>query len=161
MLLHFCEWLEHLPFIVAISSSVVLSAIVEVAHYAGFFLLVGSIAIVDLRVLGLAARRQTPAALASQLFPWMCTGLVSAFPSGFIMFAGDASDFARAKWFGIKMLVLLAALVAGIIVQWGVPRWDRAPSMPAGAKLVAFVSLALWISAILVAVEVPAISGVG
>jgi len=161
MLLHLCEWLEHLPWVVAISSSVVLSAIVEVAHYAGFFLLVGSIAILDLRVLGLAARRETPASMASQLFPWMCTGLVSAFLSGFLMFAGDASDFARAKWFGIKMLVILGALVAGITVQWNVSRSDGAASPSAWIKTVAFLSLALWIGAILTAVEVPAISGVG
>ena len=161
MLFHLCEWLERLPWIVAVSNSVVLSAIVEVAHYAGFFLLVGSIAVLDLRVLGLAARRATPASLASQLFPWMCTGLVSAFLSGFLMFAGDASDFARAKWFGIKMLVVLGALVAGIIVQWSVSRSDGAASPGAWIKPVAFLSLALWIGAILVAVEVPAISGVG
>lgn len=161
MLLHFCEWLEHNSWIVAINSSVVLSAILEVAHYAGFFLLVGSIAIVDLRVLGLAARRQTAASLAEQLFPWMWTGMVSAFLSGFLMFAGDATDFSHASIFGVKMLVVFLALVVGIIVQWSVPRWDRAPSMPMGARLVAFISLALWIGAILAAVEVPAISGVG
>ena len=161
MLLHLCEWLEQVSWIVAINSSVVLATIVEFAHYTGFFLLVGSIAILDLRVLGLAARRQSAASLASQLFPWMCTGLVSAFLSGFIMFAGDATAFARAAIFGVKILVVLLAVVAGIIVQWNVPRWDRAPSMSIGAKLLAFISLALWIGAILAAVEVPAISGIG
>lgn len=161
MLLHLCEWLENNSWIVAINSSVVLSAILEVAHYAGFFVLVGSIAIVDLRVLGLAARRQTAASLAEQLFPWMWTGLISAFLSGFLMFAGDATDFARASIFGLKMLVIFLALVAGIIVQWSVPRWDRGPSMPIAARVLALVSLALWIGAILAAVEVPAISGVG
>lgn len=161
MLLHLGEWLEHNSWIVAINSSVVLSAILEVAHYGGFFLLVGSIAIVDLRILGLAARRQTAASLAEQLFPWMWTGLVSAFLSGFIMFAGDATDFSRATVFRLKILVVLLALVMAVVVQRSVPRWDRAPSMPVGARVVAFVSLALWIGAILAAVEVPAISGIG
>lgn len=161
MLLHLSEWLEHNSWIVAINSSVVLSAILEVAHYGGFFLLVGSIAIVDLRILGLAARRHTAASLAEQLFPWMWTGLVSAFLSGFIMFAGDATDFSRATVFRLKILVVLLALVMAIVVQRSVPRWDRAPSMPVGARVVAFVSLALWIGAILAAVEVPAISGIG
>lgn len=161
MLLHLGEWLEHNSWIVAINSSVVLSAILEVAHYGGFFLLVGSIAIVDLRILGLAARRHTAASLAEQLFPWMWTGLVSAFLSGFIMFAGDATDFSRATVFRLKILVVLLAVVMAIVVQWSVPRWDRAPSMPVGARVVAFVSLALWIGAILAAVEVPAISGIG
>lgn len=161
MLHHLCEWLEHNSWIIAINSSVVLSAILEVAHYGGFFLLVGSIAIVDLRVLGLAGRRQTAAALAGQLFPWMWTGLVFAFLSGFIMFAGDATDFSRATVFRVKLLVVLFAVILGVIVQWNVPRWDRSPAMPIAARLMALVSLALWIGAILVAVEVPAISGIG
>ena len=161
MLLHLGEWLEHNSWIVAINSSVVLSTILEVAHYAGFFLLVGSIAIVDLRVLGVATRRQTATSLAEELFPWMCTGFISALLSGFIMFAGDATDFSAASIFRVKMLAVLLALAAGIIVQWSVRKWERAPSMPIGARLMAFISLALWIGAILVAVEVPAISGVG
>jgi hypothetical protein len=161
MLLHLGEWLEHNSWIVAINSSVVLSAILEVAHYAGFFLLVGSIAIVDLRVLGVAARRQTATSVAEELFPWMWTGVASAFLSGFLMFAGDATDFSGAWIFCVKMLVVLLALAAGIVVQRSVPKWDRAPSMPISARLMAFVSLALWIGAILIAVEVPAISGVG
>jgi hypothetical protein len=161
MLLHLCQWLENNSWIVAINSSVVWSTVIAVAHYVGFFMLVGSIAVVDLRVLGLAARRQTPASLAAQLFPWMWTGLILAFLSGFVMFAGDATNISRASIFGVKLLVVLVALLLGIVVQWGVPRWDRLPAVPIAAKVVAFVSLALWIAAILVAVEVPAISGIG
>ncbi len=45
-MLHFCAWLQNNSLLVAINSSIVLSAMMEVAHYAGFFLLVGTIAIV-------------------------------------------------------------------------------------------------------------------
>jgi len=160
-MLQFCEWLEHNSWIVWVDSSVVLSLILEILHYSGFFLLVGATAIVDLRVMGLAARRRTPAEVANQLFPWMWAGLVMVVFSGFFMFAGDAGDFYRAITFRIKILVVLVALAFGLIVRGRVPRWSELPSIPAGAKTVAFLSLALWIGAILIAVEVPAISGVG
>ena len=160
-MLHFCAWLQNNSLLVAINSSIVLSAMMEVAHYAGFFLLVGTIAIVDLRVLGIAGRGQNVGTLGAQLFPWMWAGLASAFLSGFVMFSGDAADFYLASVFRIKIAVILLAVIFGIIVQWGARRWGQLPSVPVSAKILAFVSLVLWIGAILASVEVPAISGVG
>lgn len=143
------------------NSSVAVSSFFEVCHYLGFFLVVGSIALVDLRVLGVAGRGQTATAMAEQLFPWMWTGLAFVCVSGFVMFAGDATDFYDASLFRVKMLALLAALVVGIFVQRQVPRWDRRPSMSLVAKSVALLSLLLWIATILAALEVSAINGVG
>jgi hypothetical protein len=160
-MMHFCQALQNNSWIIALNSSIVISSIFELFHYAGFFLLVGSIALVDLRVLGVAGRSQTATAMSEQLFPWMWTGLIFACVSGFLMFAGDATDFYGASLFRVKMLVLLAALAVGIFVQWQVPRWDRRPAMSLGAKSVAFVSLLLWVATILAALEVSAINGVG
>lgn len=160
-MLHFCAWLQNNPLLVAINSSIVLSAIMEVAHYAGFFLLVGTIAIVDLRVLGIAGRGQNVGTLGAQLFPWMWLGLVFAFLSGFVMFSGDAADFYLASVFRLKIAVILLAVIFGIIVQSKSSKWGQLPSIPVSAKILALVSLVLWIGAILTSVEVPAISGVG
>jgi len=158
---HFCEALQQNSWIIALNSSVAITTFFELCHYAGFFLLVGSIALVDLRVLGIAGRGQTATAMAEQLFPWMWTGLILATVSGFLMFAGDAIDFYHASLFQTKMVVLLAALLVGIIVQWQVPRWERRGPMSLGAKSVALLSLLLWIGTILAALEVAAINGVG
>ncbi len=160
-MLHFCAWLQNNSLLVAFNSSIVLSAMMEVAHYAGFFLLVGTIAIVDLRVLGVAGRGQNVGTLGAQLFPWMWVGLASAFLSGFVMFSGDAADFYLASVFRMKIAVVLLAVIFGIIVQWNAPKWGQLPSIPVSAKILALVSLVLWIGAILASVEVPAISGVG
>ena len=160
-MLHFCEWLAKNPWIVAIDSSVVISLILEILHYSGFFLLVGATAIVDLRVMGLAARRRTPIEVANQLFPWMWTGLCMAALSGFFMFAGDAVDFYLAPCFRTKILVVSLAVVLGLVVSWIVPRLDRSSSISLWSKIVALLSLALWIGAILASVEVPARCGVG
>lgn len=161
MFLHFCTWLQHNSIILALDNSVVLYALLAILHYTGFFLLVGTIAIVDLRIIGVAGRGQDVTSLGKQLFPWMWTGLIFAFISGFLMFAGDATDFALASVFQIKVGVILLAILFGVIVQWNVPKWGAMPSIPASAKLLAIVSLVLWIGAILAAVEVPALSGVG
>ncbi len=153
--------LQHNSWVVAVNSSGWMSAILEVTHYFSFFLLVGSIAIVDLRIIGVAGRRQSARQLAEQGFPWIWTGLGLAVLSGFIMFAGDATEYLHNSVFHKKLFVILLAGVFGVVVQRNVPKWDRLPAIPAWAKFVAIVSLALWVEAILMGVDVPEITGVG
>ena len=155
-MLRLCEWLEQIPWIVTITNSAILISLVWLVHYFGFFLLIGTTAVVDLRVLGVAARNKELAPLAGQLFPLAWTGLGMVIASGFIMFAGQATTFYPTAVFRIKMGMVLLALGFGVIVQRKLPVWDRAPSVPAAAKWLAFVSLALWIGAILAGLEVPA-----
>ncbi len=143
------------------NSSAWVSSVLEVVHYFSFFVLVGATAIVDLRIMGVAGRRQSAARLAEQAFPWIWTGLCFAVLSGFIMFAGQATDYLHNSIFHRKLLVILLATIFGAWVQRGVAKWDQSKSMPAWAKVVALVSLALWVGAILMGVDVPAITGVG
>ena len=152
----FCEWLEQIPWIVTITNSAVLISLVWLVHYIGFFLLVGTTAVVDLRILGAAARNQKLAPLAGQLFPFAWTGLGMVIASGFIMFAGQATTFYPTAVFRIKMGIVLLAFLVGVIVQRKSLFWGLAPSVPAAAKWLAFASLALWIGAILAGLEVPA-----
>jgi|SRR5271154_217558 hypothetical protein len=157
----FCNWLTHTWLIAWVSNSVVISTLIELTHYVSLFLLVGSIALVDLRILGIAARRRSVTQLADELFPWMWTGLALNFLSGFLLFAGDAATFWVNWVFHIKLTVILVAVIFGIIVQWNARRWGQLPSISIGAKFLALVSLLLWIGSILASVEVPALTSVG
>src|SRR5580704_23381 len=93
LLIHFCALLEHNSIIVALSDSVVFYELLELLHFTGFFLLVGTIAILDLRAMGVASRKQGLAALAKQLFPWMWLGLLLTLASGFLMFPRDGVEW--------------------------------------------------------------------
>jgi hypothetical protein len=59
------------------------------------------------------------------------------------------------------MSVILLAIVFTIIVQRKAAKWDRSVGIQTLSKLAAFASLVLWIGAILAAVEIAAISGLG
>ena len=155
------EALQDNSLIVTLNSVGWMAATLEIVHYFGMFVLVGSIAIVDLRVMGLAGQQQSATKIAQRLFPWMWAGLALNFLSGFVMFAGIAASYIPDPTFRVKMWVILAALVFGILVQWKVPAWDRSPGIPIWAKLVAAISLLLWVGAILAGNEVPALSGLG
>jgi hypothetical protein len=150
----FFQWLEHSRWITAISESGWIYPAVEVAHFFGLFLLVGTIAVIDLRLLGLAGRRQNASELAQNLFPWMWTGFGIAVVSGFLMFAAGATAFVASTQFRIKMLVILLAVTFGAIIQRKTAQWDQPSGIPRVAKLTALISLALWIGVILAATEI-------
>jgi uncharacterized membrane protein len=161
MLLHLCRWLQDNSFIAAINGTSWMAAALEIGHYFSMFILVGSMVIVDLRVLGLVGRRQDAADLAGRLFPWIWISFPLNLLSGFLMFAGSATSYYRNDVFYDKVIVIVLAIVTNIIVQQRVSRWNRLPAMPAWAKVLAAVSIVLWIGAIIAGVEVPALTGVG
>ena len=161
MLLHICRWLQDNSFFALINGTAWTAAATEIVHYFSMFILVGSMVIVDLRVLGLVGRRQDASQLADRLFPWIWVSLALNFLSGFIMFAGSAIAYYRNDIFYDKLGVVLLAIVANIIVQQKVRKWNQLPAMPAWAKLIAGVSIGFWVGAIVAGVEVPALTGVG
>jgi hypothetical protein len=118
-------------------------------------------AVVDLRVMGVAARKRNLSELAEQVYPWAWTGLVLACISGFFMFATAAGDWAPDPVFHWKLFMIAISIIFAIIVQVCVPKWAAAPEIPSWAKIVAAIALLLWIVTILSASEIPAMEGLG
>ncbi len=119
--------------------------LLECIHIAGFALSIGTIAIVDLRMLGLALRSQPAAALAKSLAPWTLVGLVIMLISGPLIFSSDPNMYLHNVSFRFKM----GALLTAILYHYTLHRWAalREPA-PAIGKMVAVVSLALWVSVV-------------
>jgi hypothetical protein len=161
MLFHICEWLQNNHTLLVICGYSPIAAAFEVIHYVGVFVLVGIIVLVDLRVIGIAARKLGLSELAGQLFPYAWIGLAMVLASGFMMFTTSAADYYADHTFRIKMTVTALAIIFGLIVQKGAAKWGHAPSAPLLAKCVAFVSILLLFGAILAGNQVPALSGIG
>lgn len=161
MLLQICRWLQNNSFIDLLNGTAGLAAALEILHYFSMFILVGSSAIVDLRILGLLGRRESPARLADRLFPWVWYSLALNFFSGFFMFSGSAVSYYRNDVFYDKIGIVALAVAATIVVQLKMPKWNESSSMPVGAKFIAVISIALWLGAIVAGVEVPALTNVG
>ena len=155
------EGLQHAGWVRTLATSRPLFGFVSVVHYSAVFFCVGTIVLLDLRILGVADRHQALSALARELQPWIWIGFGSVAVSGFLLFAVEAGDYAAATLFRVKVLVIMLAVVSALVVQWSLPSWDRAPVMPVAARLVAVISLVLWLGALLVSVEVPALTGLG
>jgi hypothetical protein len=161
-LLHnFGEWLESLGFARVLGTTAWLYASISVVHYFTLFILVGTSVLVDLRVLGLAGKRKPVTQFAEQIYPWMWTAFWLAIISGFLMVVSDAGDFFPDRIFKIKIIMIVVAVILVIIIQRSIPKWGQLSSIPIGAKVLAFFSLFSWLGAVLAAVDIASISGLG
>lgn len=144
-------WLEATQLAAAMRGSLWMYPIVEIVHITGFTILVGSVAMFDLRVLGFG--RQLPVqALGKHLLPWALAAFALIVPAGLMMFSAHPHDFASNKVFQLKLALIAAAGVNAAMFHAGVYRhaiaWkDNAPT-PALAKAHAVASLAIWIAVI-------------
>ena len=155
------ESIEQIGWVTVLAQTGWLYVTVSVIHYFTLFFFIGTFALVDLRVLGVAGRNQTIAQLAEQLLPWAWIGFALAMISGTLLFTTDAGDYAPDKVFEAKMLVILGAFIFTVLVHRGIRRWNQLPATPTAAKVIAGISLALWIGAIFAGVDIAALSGLG
>jgi hypothetical protein len=123
----------------------------EALHIVGIGLLFGSIAIVDLRLIGLG-RRVPVSALAGLALPWSLAGFVLAAATGLLMFTAHAAEFITLPVFILKMGLILAGGINAVIVHTGVLRntrvWDTDMTTPPAARVAGGVSIALWIGVV-------------
>jgi hypothetical protein len=123
----------------------------ETLHIVGIGLLFGSIAVVDLRLLGLG-RRLPVSALAGFAVPWSLAGFVLAATAGLLMFTAHAAEFITLPVFILKMGLILVGGINAAILHIGVLRdtraWDTGATTPPAAKVAAGLSIALWIGVV-------------
>ncbi|MGB3936467.1 MAG: DUF6644 family protein [Burkholderiales bacterium] len=124
---------------------------VEVVHLAGIALLVGSVLVLDVRLLGFS-RTLPVRRLAAHVLPWTIGSFALILPSGLAMFVAHAGDLIASPVFALKMCLILAAGVNAAVFHAGVFRgaaaWDVGATPPAAARAAAALSLVLWLSAI-------------
>lgn len=154
MIREFCEWLEKTALGVDIAESAWLFPIFESVHVIAIALVVGSIAVVDLRLLGLASKDRSVSQLSAEMIPFTWSAFAVAALTGFLLFASNATGYLDNILFRIKLLLLvLAGLNMGLfhfMTYRSVAQWDQGSIIPAGAKLAGGLSLATWISIIVV-----------
>ncbi|HEY6341003.1 MAG TPA: DUF6644 family protein [Bryobacteraceae bacterium] len=115
--------------------------VLECIHIVGFAFSVGTIALVDFRLLDFGMKHQTPAELLKTTSAWTLIGLVVMIFSGLLLFSSDPDMYYLNWGFLIKMACLLAAIVFNYTIH---RRAARSKETSAGSKVVACVSLALW-----------------
>lgn len=123
---------------------------IECVHVLALTLVIGSIAMVDLRLLGLRSRERGVVETTAEVLPITWTAFVFALISGGMMFASNAVAYAHNSFFQAKMaLVIFAGLnMLGyhFVVGRNAASWHTEGSTPFKARVVGGTSLALWIA---------------
>jgi hypothetical protein len=148
----FLLWLEHTPTAIAISESVWLFPGIESVHVLAITLVVGSITMVDLRLLNLNLRERPAGELIAEVLPWTWVSFAVAVCSGALLFSSNATHYWGTVPFRAKMLLLALAglnmLVFHATMHRSLGVWGRQPQTPRMAKISGGLSLGLWIGVV-------------
>ncbi len=122
--------------------------IIETIHVLSITLLFGTIAVLDLRMLGLLLRPISVARVARNVLPLTWSGFAVSFVSGSLLFCAEAAKNYSNPAFRAKMILLLLAGLNPLIFHTGVYRHvselEALRLSPWRARAAAISSLALW-----------------
>jgi len=143
------EWLQATSLAVFIHQTKWVFTTIEVIHVVAISAVISSIAVVDLRLLGLASTRRPFSELSREILPYTWTAFVIAVITGSLMFISQAAQYFVTPTFWIKMAIMAAAGINMFIFEFitvrGVKEWDPTPSPPLPARLAGGISLACWV----------------
>jgi Family of unknown function (DUF6644) len=144
-----CSWIESTKIAAAIRTSTWLFPTIESIHVLAITIVVGSAAMFDFRLLGIAYRDRSVTELHKEVLPWTWVSFACAVVAGSLMFSSDATKYYENTQFKLKMLTLLLVGLNAAIFEFGpfrrVSRWDREKTTPLAAKLAGGISLVLWV----------------
>jgi len=146
------QWLEATALATEIRENEVLFPWVESVHVLAIALVVGSISIVDLRLLGFASLNRSVAKLTRDILP--CTWIAFAFAAvtGSLLFSAKAAGYAGNFFFrGKLILLILAALNMAVFHAFttrDLKTWSAAARPPIAARIAGGVSLLLWVAVV-------------
>ncbi len=136
-----------------IRDAVWLFPLIESAHVIGLSLVFGTILIIDLRLLGVASTHRSFQQMSSDILKWTWAAFALTVLTGSLMFITNASVYYHNFYFRAKMLMLVLSGVNILIFELTagrkIHRWDKDRSAPRAGKAVAALSLAIWISIII------------
>lgn len=143
--------IEHWPISAGIGGSQ-LFAVFESLHVIGVAVLLGSLFMVDLRLLGLAARRHSVRTLSDELTPWTFGGFFLAVVTGLALTIVHPTHYAVNPAFLAKMALLVLAAANMLVFHrsvWrSVDRWGEGGPVPLAAGIAGGLSLIFWIGVI-------------
>jgi len=148
VLLQFAEWLSERSFSIGLHESFYLYNWIETTHVMTLMLSLGMLAIVDLRILGLAFANVPASRVAERLDKPMLIGFTVMFITGILLFSAIPVRTTQSLWFRIKVILLvIAAINAWLFRNYMIAAkqsWDLEAVAPKRARVAATLSLMLW-----------------
>ncbi len=126
---------------------------IESLHVLADAVVFGSIAMVDLHLLGVTFKRSQFTKVSSELLPFTWVAFFFAVISGALLFISSAVNYAANSFFQFKIALLLLAGLNMLIFQRLISqdhhRWSQQSQIPNSARWAGLISLSLWIGVVL------------
>lgn len=143
------QWFESSSLAIFIQQSSWAFPAIETVHVIAVALVVGTISVVDLRLLGLASTGRPITQLCREILPITWASFVLAVVAGSLMFISQAMEYFVNYAFRAKFIIMALAginmLVFQLITCRRVSNWDRGSAIPVAGRLAGGISLACWI----------------
>jgi len=156
ILLAIAQWLESTPWGLTARESLYVYPFVQLTHFTGLSIWLGTNFALDLRLLGVGSKRTTAAQVAESLFMWNWIGFCIVLTGGFWLFSALATSFMTNIAFLWKLgFFVPLALVWHVSVQRKARDWGKTMEVPGIAKVAAAIEILLWTCVVTAAVLIP------
>ncbi len=143
------EWLDTHAWSTALHESLYMYPLIETTHVLSLMLFVGTIAVVDLRMLGLVFKNVEISTITSRVLPFTLIGFVIIVTTGILLFYAIPVRTYHSIWFRIKVIMIILAGINAWYYHARIERdsynWDQASRPPWRVQLTAAFSLLSWI----------------
>lgn len=155
-----CQYLQATSWATAIRTSLWAYPFIQLIHFSGLSLWLGTNIAGDLRLLGVGRKPQTAADVCNELFVWNWIGFCTVVLGGLLLFSARATNYIVNPAFRTKLFMLIpAALVWHVFVQTKTPSWGTSTETSSAGRLAGLVELILWLGVVTAAVEIPNYGG--
>jgi hypothetical protein len=122
---------------------------IESLHVLMIATVVGTILIVDLRLLGYSAHRRGARKLIIELLPFTWVAFVIAVATGTLLFVSNAVNYSQSIPFRVKLIAIAFAGINMLVFHMTAYRkigdWDDRLPTPKAARIAGITSLSLWV----------------
>ena len=122
---------------------------IETIHVMALVTVIGTIALVDLRLVGVRGHALRVSQLAKDTLPLTWGAFVLAVITGSLLFISKATSYVINPYFLAKMVCLLLAgfnMMYFHLTTWRtVDHWEQDPTFPFEAKIAGWLSLIFWV----------------
>jgi len=123
---------------------------IESIHVVAICLVVGSILVLDLRLLGFASMNRPVGRLTRAILPVTWGAFAIAASSGFLLFISNATKYLANGYFDAKIVLICMAglnmIVFHAVSTKDLPQWEKQKSPPLRARIAGALSILLWIA---------------
>ncbi len=155
-LLDLCKQLAATDGSIALHESLYMYPLIETSHVLSLCLFVGTLVMVDLRLLGVSFRGISLPEMSERILPYSIVGFVIMVVTGVLLFYAIPVRTYQSLFFRIKVILLVVAGINALVFHLRMRRWQQANVAtdrtlaadsiisPVFAKTSALISLTAW-----------------